>query len=39
MWFKEIEKKRKATGLKREISKKFDPLETSNFSLLVKARI
>jgi hypothetical protein len=34
MWSKEIEKRRKASGLKRE---RFDPLETSNLSLLVKA--
>jgi hypothetical protein len=35
MWFKIIEKRRKTNGLKRERSKKSDPLETSSLSLLV----
>jgi hypothetical protein len=39
MWSKEIEKKRKAIGLKRERSKNFNPLKTSSLSLLVKAGI
>jgi hypothetical protein len=39
MWSKEIEKRRKAIGLKRERSKSFNPLETSSLSLLVKAGI
>jgi hypothetical protein len=39
MWSKAIEKNRKANGLKREILKKSDPLETSSLSLLVIARI
>jgi hypothetical protein len=30
-----IEKRRKASGLKRERSESFDPLETSSISLLV----
>jgi hypothetical protein len=39
MWSKAIEKSRKANGLKREISKRSDTLETSSLSLLVIARI
>jgi hypothetical protein len=39
MWSKEIEKRRKASGLKKEIFERFDPLKTSSLSLLVMARI
>ncbi len=35
MSLKLIEKRRKASGLKRERSESFDPLETSSISLLV----
>jgi len=39
MWFKIIEKRRKATGLKRERLEKSDSLKTSSLSLLVITRI
>jgi len=39
MWSKIIEKKRKARGLKRERSKRSNPLKTSSLSLLVIAGI
>jgi hypothetical protein len=39
MWFKEIEKRRKASGFKRERSERSDPLKTSSLSLLVKPGI
>jgi hypothetical protein len=39
MWSKVIEKRRKANGLKRDRLKRSDPLETSNLSLLMIARI
>ncbi len=39
MWSKVIEKRRKASGLKKERSKKSNPLKTSRLSLLVIARI
>jgi hypothetical protein len=35
MWSKVIEKRRKASGLKRKKSNRFDRLETSSLSLLV----
>jgi hypothetical protein len=34
---KTLRRRRKANGLKREISKRFDPLETSSLSLMKKA--
>jgi hypothetical protein len=37
MWFKEIERRRKVIGLKREKSKRSDLLKIASFSLLVKA--
>jgi hypothetical protein len=37
MWFKEIERRKKAIGLKKEKLERSDPLETSSLSLLVKA--
>jgi hypothetical protein len=39
MWSKEIEKRRKASGLKRERSERSNPLETSSLSLLVMVGI
>jgi hypothetical protein len=39
MWFKKIEKRRKANGFKKERSERSDLLETSSLSLLVMARI
>jgi hypothetical protein len=39
MWSKIIEKRRKASGFKKEKSKRSNPLKTSNISLLVIARI
>jgi hypothetical protein len=39
MWSKEIEKRRKASGFKREKLKRSNPLETSSISLLVMAGI
>jgi hypothetical protein len=39
MWFKVIEKSKKAIGLKREKLERSNPLETSSLSLLVIARI
>jgi hypothetical protein len=33
----DFEKKKEASGLKREISERPDPLETSSFSLMKKA--
>jgi len=39
MWFKVIEKRRKASELKKEKSERSDPLETSSLSFLVIARI
>jgi hypothetical protein len=39
MWSKVIEKRKKANGLKRKRSEKFNPLEASSLSLLVIARI
>jgi hypothetical protein len=35
MWFKVIEKTRKASGLKREKLERFDPLKISSLSFLV----
>jgi hypothetical protein len=37
MWFKIIEKRRKANELKKERSERSDPLKTSTLSLLVIA--
>ncbi len=39
MWSKIIEKKRKANGVKKEKSERFDLLKTSSLSLLVIAGI
>jgi len=39
MWSKEIEKRRKVSGFKKEKLERSDPLETSSLSLLVKAGI
>jgi hypothetical protein len=39
MWSKEIEKRRKASGYKKKRSERFDTLEASNLSLLMKAII
>jgi hypothetical protein len=39
MWSKVIEKSRKASRLRRDKSKRFDPLETSSLSFLVIAEI
>jgi hypothetical protein len=39
MWSKVIEKKRNASGLKREKIERSNPLKTSSLSLLVIAKI
>jgi hypothetical protein len=36
---KTLRRRRKASGLKRKISERFNPLKTSSLSLLKKARI
>jgi hypothetical protein len=35
--FEDFEKKKKASGLMKESLERFDPLETSSFSLMKKA--